>query len=494
MKGRQVLDYVLVLDIEATCEKDDRNYYNEIIEFPVILINLKTEKIEAEFHRFVRPTVIPKLTEFCKDLTGITQELVECSPSFSEVLDEFKDWLIKHQLINENRGKVDHLSNVNTRNFCFATDGIWDIRKFMAIEFSKLSRNDPRVVLLQPFFERWINVRRLFSKEYQCAQLGIAGMLSKMDLTFEGRPHSGILDARNLSTVLLKMVKDNTVLYPNEVGIFGELYGASPLPSPKRDEILVNITQEIKRINKYLQHDKRFSPFSSHNKSQVYQLSGYIPDIKAVLRTIHEDPSSPNTRYYRASSDFSTYRNNSPSAKITLQTSNNKAKLQLDPRGLTVVEDIEYEDNPFRDGETELIDGIYHFKRMAFIGSLLHIKLALLTLEGGDGEVSITLYTKKGELLVIDVAEVRRRNLEWVDVSLKHKPTSHRKSPCALGMFTTELLEIPQSGDESSWKQWRSSILQKRKHLQKLKIKRKKQLRKMNLGYPLNYVTHATTY
>ena len=40
------LDYLLVLDFEATCEEvNPPDYIHEIIEFPVLLLNLKTLKI-----------------------------------------------------------------------------------------------------------------------------------------------------------------------------------------------------------------------------------------------------------------------------------------------------------------------------------------------------------------------------------------------------------------------------------------------------------------
>lgn len=39
-------DYVCVIDYEATCEQgNSSNYPHEIIEFPIVLINLKTMKI-----------------------------------------------------------------------------------------------------------------------------------------------------------------------------------------------------------------------------------------------------------------------------------------------------------------------------------------------------------------------------------------------------------------------------------------------------------------
>lgn len=69
--GRNQLKYLLVLDFEATC--GDTVMENEIIEFPTLLYNLQEDKVEATFHEYVRPTVTPALTQFCTDLTGITQ-------------------------------------------------------------------------------------------------------------------------------------------------------------------------------------------------------------------------------------------------------------------------------------------------------------------------------------------------------------------------------------------------------------------------------------
>jgi inhibitor of KinA sporulation pathway (predicted exonuclease) len=44
---QQPYDFYLVMDLECTCEENDRNYPNEIIEFPVILVNSRTLSKEA---------------------------------------------------------------------------------------------------------------------------------------------------------------------------------------------------------------------------------------------------------------------------------------------------------------------------------------------------------------------------------------------------------------------------------------------------------------
>lgn len=95
--NRQPFDYYLVFDAEATCDKDSGfDYENEIIEFPVILIQGKEMKIIDEFHRFCRPTIHPKLSEFCSSLTGIGQETVDAADPFPVVWKDFIEWLSKY--------------------------------------------------------------------------------------------------------------------------------------------------------------------------------------------------------------------------------------------------------------------------------------------------------------------------------------------------------------------------------------------------------------
>jgi len=58
------LDYICVFDFEATCCDDDSLKYNEIIEFPVVIIDVKNKKIKAEFDTFVKPEIDPILHPF----------------------------------------------------------------------------------------------------------------------------------------------------------------------------------------------------------------------------------------------------------------------------------------------------------------------------------------------------------------------------------------------------------------------------------------------
>ena len=49
------------------------NFFQEIIEFPCIKINADTCEIEDVFHQYIQPKVIPVITPYCTELTGIIQ-------------------------------------------------------------------------------------------------------------------------------------------------------------------------------------------------------------------------------------------------------------------------------------------------------------------------------------------------------------------------------------------------------------------------------------
>jgi 3'-5' exoribonuclease 1 len=96
---QQEFDYFLFFDVEATCIKDGGfNYANEIIEFPIVLVDGTTFDIVDEFRSYVKPGINPILSEFCIELTGITQATVDQSPDFVQVLNEFQVFMAKYDL------------------------------------------------------------------------------------------------------------------------------------------------------------------------------------------------------------------------------------------------------------------------------------------------------------------------------------------------------------------------------------------------------------
>ena len=89
----QDFDFFVVVDFEATCVKDARIFPQEIIEFPAVLVDGATGRIESAFRRYVRPKHHPVLTQFCRELTGIRQEDVDGGVDLGEALWMHDSWL-----------------------------------------------------------------------------------------------------------------------------------------------------------------------------------------------------------------------------------------------------------------------------------------------------------------------------------------------------------------------------------------------------------------
>ena len=97
-KKNGALDFVVVLDFEATCwdKTETTRSPQEIIEFPGLLVNVQTGELVAEFHEYVTPDVHPTISGFCTGLTGITQSMVDGGAPLNEVMARHMAWLASH--------------------------------------------------------------------------------------------------------------------------------------------------------------------------------------------------------------------------------------------------------------------------------------------------------------------------------------------------------------------------------------------------------------
>ena len=85
---------LVVVDVEATCwKKGVFSRRKETIEIGAVRLRLdQAESGWPEFQTFVRPRRLPRLSSFCRELTGITQESVDAAPTFPEALQRFLEW------------------------------------------------------------------------------------------------------------------------------------------------------------------------------------------------------------------------------------------------------------------------------------------------------------------------------------------------------------------------------------------------------------------
>ncbi|XP_049617174.1 3'-5' exoribonuclease 1 [Syngnathus scovelli] len=204
-------DYICVVDFEATCEEDNPpDFLHEIIEFPMVLISTHTLEIVGTFQEYVKPQLYPTLSDFCVNLTGITQDKVDAAKPFPAVLKQVVKWLAERELGTKYK-------------YTFLTDGAWDMSKFLNIQCRVSQLRYPK------FARKWINIRKSYGNFYKVprTQTKLSTMLDNLGLQYEGRPHSGLDDSRNIARVALRMLQDGCQLRVNE-----QLHGGQLLTVP----------------------------------------------------------------------------------------------------------------------------------------------------------------------------------------------------------------------------------------------------------------------
>lgn len=163
-------------------------------------MNLKTGQIEAEFHKYIKPTKSPRLGEHCIKLTGISQAQVDNGISLQTALNLFDNWLRKE--LSARNLTLPKMSNYNANvNCAFITWGNSDFGVFMHEECRRKGIKKP------PLFNQWIDMQKIYGNLYRCeSKVNLLDALTNLGLKFEGRKHSGIDDAKNLALLTYKMV------------------------------------------------------------------------------------------------------------------------------------------------------------------------------------------------------------------------------------------------------------------------------------------------
>ncbi|CAB3406043.1 unnamed protein product [Caenorhabditis bovis] len=182
-KKHQEFDNLLVLDFEATCQENSLGPITpvqEIIEFPVVQISTKDWKEIRRFHEYVRPTINPRLTSFCTNLTGIIQEMVDNKPTIDDVLKKFDKWITE----DPNLGK-----------FAFVTCGDWDLKVALPNEA------DFKKIKAPCYFNQWINLKKAYASHTGNFVRGMPELLRIYNLKMVGRHHSGIDDVANICEI-----------------------------------------------------------------------------------------------------------------------------------------------------------------------------------------------------------------------------------------------------------------------------------------------------
>jgi 3'-5' exoribonuclease 1 len=168
----------IIVDFEATCSDQGHvpREEMEIIEVGAVALWGNGPNIRGEFQSFVRPIRHPNLTEFCKRLTSISQRKVDSAEPFSVVLERFASWI----------------DVFDAPTFCS-----WgDYDKY------QLQQDCSFHSVPYPFGQVHVNIKTRFAENFNLRKpCGLEEALRRVGLPFEGTPHRGIDDARNMANL-----------------------------------------------------------------------------------------------------------------------------------------------------------------------------------------------------------------------------------------------------------------------------------------------------
>ncbi|GAB4230391.1 MAG: exonuclease domain-containing protein [Stanieria sp.] len=171
--------YFLVVDLEATCcdYKTIPRREMEIIEVGAVIVEAKELNIISEFQTFIKPIRHPILTDFCQELTTISQEKIDAAPNYFHAIALFKEWLYAYS------------------NFVFRSWGDYDRKQFeQDCQFHQVA---------YPIAREHINLKKLFSTNQELkSKYGMKQALQLAKIELEGTHHRGIDDARNIAKLM----------------------------------------------------------------------------------------------------------------------------------------------------------------------------------------------------------------------------------------------------------------------------------------------------
>jgi len=178
---------LIVIDLEATCWEDNNNPPEnekaEIIEIGCVIMETpdgRWEELDA-FSLLIKP-VYSTVSEFCENLTGISQKaVVDYGMNFEDAME----------VISE-AGKF----------IAWASWGQYDYDRL------RQSCREYNLKMWKYLPNTHLNVKSLYAAKNIKGGRGLGRAIKEMGWEFQGTPHSGKDDAINTARILRKLIGD----------------------------------------------------------------------------------------------------------------------------------------------------------------------------------------------------------------------------------------------------------------------------------------------
>ncbi len=185
--------FLLCVDLEATCDELPEDApaqaklvvepdQMETIEIGLVVVDLHSFEVVDEFQRFVRPSINPTLTAFCKSLTSIEQHHVDGAETYQEVQEELVAFTARYP------------------SAAWASWGDYDAKQLA--RDAGLNNCPAMLHGLQHH-----NAKKWHWKICDCRPVGLKPATEAMGLLWQGTYHRGIDDARNLALIIKKLLQ-----------------------------------------------------------------------------------------------------------------------------------------------------------------------------------------------------------------------------------------------------------------------------------------------
>ncbi|XP_049901308.1 ERI1 exoribonuclease 2 isoform X3 [Epinephelus moara] len=215
------------------------------------------------------------LSEFCTELTGITQMQVEAGIPLQICLSRFSRWLQNLQLekgvVFPNRQQRSSAPSPSQKLCTFLTWSDWDLGVCLQYECKRKQLHKPDVL------NSWIDLRSTYRLFYDRKPKGLNGALQDLGIQFSGREHSGLDDSRNTAHLAARMMRDGCVMKITR--------SLERTPSMVRP-MFGNTTTESKKekpINN--KEENTLNKPSSKTPPESCQIKSFAEDIKRDLDT-----------------------------------------------------------------------------------------------------------------------------------------------------------------------------------------------------------------
>jgi len=175
------LDQILVIDIESTCWQGNppSGQESEIIEIGICTLDIASGERGEKRSILVKPER-SKVSDFCTQLTTLTQEQVDKGVDFANACS-----ILRNKYASKDK--------------VWASYGDYDRRQFeKQCQARKVS---------YPFGTSHINVKTLFAVIHAFPEeIGMAEALELLGIPLEGIHHRGIDDAWNIAAILSELL------------------------------------------------------------------------------------------------------------------------------------------------------------------------------------------------------------------------------------------------------------------------------------------------